>query len=163
MARIDCTIRTAPSESDQTISECIAQSGGQSVWLYHEDEDSVELQDSDSKTLAMFNDSEDVMTDPTAYPAAEADIENFDEWSVVKQPVIPTVMFGEGGLDREMVDMIAIGDESLVVLEDGGETRTPIGELVEGNDSDGKLRTMSRARARRTSPMARSRWQSSKR
>lgn len=111
--------------------------GGQSVWLYHEDENAVELQDSSGETLAMFDDPEDAFEDPTEFPATEADVEDFDEWSVIKRPVIPTVAFGDGGLDREMVDVIAVdGEGELRVLEDGGETRTPIGDLVDGGRRD---------------------------
>lgn len=73
--------------------------GGQSVWLYHSGSGAVELRDSDGDTLATFNDPEDVFSDLTAYLATENDIEDFEEWSVVKRPVIPTVAFGEGGLD----------------------------------------------------------------
>lgn len=111
--------------------------GGQSVWLYHEDEDSVELRNSDGETLATFADPTDVFTDPRAYPATEADSTDFDEWSIVKRPLIPSVAFGEGGLDREMVDVIEVADDgTLHVLTDGGDTQVPINDLVDEKGSE---------------------------
>lgn len=55
------------------------QASGESVWLYHASENSVELQTEDGKTLASFSDPEAVFSDPTEYPATESDIEDPDE------------------------------------------------------------------------------------
>ena len=103
--------------------------GGQSVWLYHQDEDAVELRDSDDETLAWFDDPAAVFSDADAYPRMEDEIGDFSKWSEIKRPVVPPVAFGEGGLDRDMVDVIAVDDDGLVVLEDGEEI--PLSELVE--------------------------------
>lgn len=55
---------------------------------------------------------------------------------MIKRPVIPTVAFGEGSLDRSMVDVIAVTGDGLEILEDGGETRIPLGELGDGEDGE---------------------------
>lgn len=103
--------------------------GGQSVWLRHEATGAVELQDSNGETLATFDSGEDVFADPTEYPATEADITDFSEWSTVKRPALPS------RIDRDMVDVIAVTDDGLEVLEPSGD-RTPIDELLEDEDGD---------------------------
>lgn len=35
-----------------------------------------------------------------------------------------------------MVDVIAVDDKGLAVLEDGGDERTPIGDLIGGDQDD---------------------------
>ncbi|KYH24039.1 hypothetical protein HAPAU_41180 [Halalkalicoccus paucihalophilus] len=101
--------------------------GGQTVWLTHEGRPGVELRDSDSETLATFDDPEDVFTDPTVYPATETDITDFSEWTPIKRPALP------GRIDRDMVDVLAVTDDDLEVLEPSGD-RTPITELPEESD-----------------------------
>lgn len=108
---------------------------GQSVWLFHSKDGVVELRnrDSDGDTLATFADPAEAFDDPIAYPATEADIKDFDEWSVIKRPVILSVAFGEGGLDRSIVDMVEVpgsGEDELRIVENGGDCRTPIADLV---------------------------------
>ena len=103
---------------------------GQNKWLYHEDTGEVELR-ANGETIATFADQEDVFVDPSAYPATEKDISDFSEWTAIKRPVLP------GRIERSMVDVIAVTNDGLCVLEDGKET--PIDELV-GEDKDGQQR-----------------------
>lgn len=77
------------------------------------------------------------MANPTAYPATEAAIGNASEWSLIKRPIIPTMAFGEGSLDQEMIDVIEVGDDGLVVLENGDETYTPSGDLADDREGEG--------------------------
>ena len=77
--------------------------------------------DSSDETLAWFDDPEDIFEDADAYPRTEDEIEDFETWTEIKRPVIPTVAFGESGLDRDMVDMIEVpGEGPLAVVKDGG-------------------------------------------
>lgn len=100
--------------------------GGQIVWLYHEDSESIELRDSNGETLATFDDPEDVFADPTAYPATEAEISTFDKWTAIKRPALL------GRIDWEMVDVIAVVEDGLRVLNDSDEIS--LGELLEELD-----------------------------
>lgn len=68
-----------------------------------------------------------MFTDPTAYPATEKDITDFDSWTTVKRPALP------GRIDRSMVDVIAVTDEG-----PSGD-QTPLGKLLDedgGEDTD---------------------------
>ena len=87
----------------------------------------------DGETIATFADPEDVFDDPTAYPAIEKDISDFSEWMIINRPALPS------RIERSMVDVIAITDAGLEVLEPSGD-RTPIAKLLDGEDeskSDG--------------------------
>ena len=81
--------------------------GGQNKWLYHEDTDEVELR-ANSETIATF-------ADPTAYPATEKDISDFSEWTTIKRPALPS------RIERSLVDVIAVTDDELEVLEPSGD------------------------------------------
>ena len=94
---------------------------GQNVWLYYEDTSEVELR-ANGETIATFDSPADVFEDADAYPATEKDISDFSEYSKIKRPAFPP--------ERGMVDVIAVTDDGLRVLEDGEET--PIDELVGG-------------------------------
>lgn len=78
-----------------------------------------------------FADPEDVFADATAYPATEGDITDFLEWTTIKRPSLP------GRIDRSMVDMLAVTDDGLEVLEPSGD-RTPIPELLDEEDESDK-------------------------
>ena len=84
--------------------------GGQNVWLQHAD-GSVELRTQDGEMVATFDDPADVFADPTAYPRTDDEIKSADGWSKIYRPVIP------GRIDRDMVDVIAVTDDGLEVLE----------------------------------------------
>ena len=102
---------------------------GQNVWLYHDD-GSVELR-ANGETIATFDSPADVFEDADAYPATEKDISDFSKWSSIKRPAFPP--------ERDMVDVIAVTDDVLCVLEDGEEK--PLDELVvDGEDKDGQQR-----------------------
>lgn len=102
--------------------------GGQNKWLYHEATGEVELR-ANGETIATFADSEDVFADPTAYPATEEDSSDFSEWTTIKRPALPS------RIERNMVDVIAVTDDGLEVLEPSG-SRTPITELLMESDDE---------------------------
>ena len=64
-----------------------------------------------------------------AYPATEKDITDFSEWTTIKRPALPS------RIDRDMVDVLAVTDDGLAVLEPSGD-RTPIAELLEESDDE---------------------------
>ncbi|WP_336364686.1 hypothetical protein [Halalkalicoccus salilacus] len=102
--------------------------GGQNKWLYHEDTGEVELR-ANGETVATFDDPEDVFADPPAYPATEKDVSDFSEWTTIKRPALPS------RIERSMVDVIAVTDDGLAVLEPSGD-RTPITELLTESDDE---------------------------
>lgn len=102
--------------------------GGQNKWLYHEDTGEVELR-ANGETIATFDEPEDVFADSTAYPATEEDISNFSEWTTIKRPALPS------RIERSMVDVIAVTDKGLEVLEPSGD-RTPIAELLTESNNE---------------------------
>lgn len=103
--------------------------GGENKWLYHEDTGEIEFR-ANGETIATFTDPEDVFADPTAYPATEGDISDFSEWTTIKRPALPS------RIERSMVDVIAVTDDGLEVLEPSGN-RTPITELLTESDESG--------------------------
>ena len=57
------------------------------------------------------------------------DIIDFEEWTAIKCPALPL------RIDRDMVDVIAVTDDGLEVLEPSGD-RTPITELLKKSDDE---------------------------
>lgn len=101
---------------------------GQNKWLFYEDTGEVELR-ANGKTIATFADPEDVFADPSAYPATEGDISDFSGWTAIKRPALPD------RIERSMVDVIAVTDDGLKVLEPTGD-QTPIAELLDDESTD---------------------------
>lgn len=76
----------------------------------------------------MFDSPEAVFEDASAYPATEKEISDFSEWSEIKRPAFPP--------ERDLVDVIAVTDDGLLVLEDGEEI--PLDELGEDREDTSK-------------------------
>lgn len=59
----------------------------QRVWLFVDGE--YQLRNTDGDVLATFDDPADISQDADAYPRAETEITDFDEWTEIKEPFIP--------------------------------------------------------------------------
>ena len=119
----DGDVRAGPDEL-----KVYRRGGGQNKWLFYEETGEVELR-VNGETIATFDGSEDVFADPAAYPATEGDISDFSGWTTIKRPELPS------RLDRSIVDVIAVTDDGLKLLEPSGN-RTPIGELRDDGSTD---------------------------
>lgn len=95
-------------------------------------------------TIATFEAAEEILEDASAYPRTESEITDFDQWTTVKRPLVPSLAFdvemGETP-DPAMYDVVRVpsgsDDGGLEIVERGGAI--PLSELTEReseNDRD---------------------------
>ena len=114
------------------------RSGGESKWLYHQRTGTFELVGRDG-TIATFEAAEEILEDASAYPRTESEIADFDQWSTVKRPLVPSLAFdvemGDAP-DPAMYDVVRVpsgnDDGGLEIVERDGAI--PLSELCERED-----------------------------
>lgn len=139
------TLQPEPRSTDQRRDDVPAR-WRESKWFYHQRTGTFELVGSEG-TIVTFDDPQEIDEDTSVYPRAESEITDFDQWTKIKRPLVPSLAFdvemGEAP-DPAMYDVVRVptssDDRGLEIVESDGTT--PLSELREReNDRDRRDRS----------------------